>query len=364
MEGGRGEHDIDGLGEDQLGDVGVEDLGSVPQVGSRLLDHSRVGVYGQDTAPRQTVSEQIGRAARSAPRVEHDLVTGKVEPLDDCGRHLGHRTADAVVAGSVPRATHARNRTAAPLPTIPDVVDSDRMAGSYDRGRAIDDEGLRHWRAALADYLPVAAPVVDVGSGTGLFGRALVRWFGVGVVGIEPSSGMRARALDAETAPGLWFVGADGCRLPFRGDVLGAAWLSTVLHHLPDLAAAASDLRRALPAGAPVLIRSFFPGGSDDITLFDFFPGARRVADAYPTMELVEEVFSAAGFDLERTERVPQTSAPDLATATERARHRADTLLSGISDEEFRCGLVAMEEVAADWGDRPVIDSLDFVVFR
>ena len=243
------------------------------------------------------------------------------------------------------------------------MVDYDRMAPSYDRGRAIDDEGLGAWRLALADHLPVPAPVLDVGSGTGMFSRALVRWFGVAMVGVEPSSGMRDRASDAG-ATGLSIVGGDGCRLPFRGGAFGAAWLSTVLHHLDDLAAGASELRRTLRPGSPVLIRSFFPGGESDVTIFEFFPGARRVAATYPTLERVVDVFTAAGFDHHRTERVSQVSAPDLATATERARHRADTLLSGISDQEFRSGLAAMERAAAGWGERPVVDRLDLVVFR
>jgi ubiquinone/menaquinone biosynthesis C-methylase UbiE len=60
-----------------------------------------------------------------------------------------------------------------PLPR----TDYDRMASRYEAGRSIPEEGLRAWRAALSAYLPPvdSMPIVDVGSGTGIWSRALAR---------------------------------------------------------------------------------------------------------------------------------------------------------------------------------------------
>jgi ubiquinone/menaquinone biosynthesis C-methylase UbiE len=60
---------------------------------------------------------------------------------------------------------------------------------------------------------------------------------------------LRARSCHPRTLAGQ----ADA--LPFTAGSFGAAWLSTVIHHITDLPAAAAELRRVLAASAPVLTR-------------------------------------------------------------------------------------------------------------
>ena len=47
-----------------------------------------------------------------------------------------------------------------------------------------------------------------------------------------------------------------------------------------------------------MLFRNSFPPRHDEIMLFRFFDGARRVADTWPTVEKVIEEFSTAGFEM------------------------------------------------------------------
>jgi ubiquinone/menaquinone biosynthesis C-methylase UbiE len=163
-------------------------------------------------------------------------------------------------------------------------VDYDQMAPGYEHGRAMPLDALEQWRAALAAYLPPASglPVLDLGAGTGLFATALATWFEVRVVGVEPSEGMRRHARQARSHPGVAYVGGEAERLPLRDHCCGGAWLSTVIHHIGDLARCALELRRVLEPDGRVLVRSCFPGRHERITLFRFFPGARRVAETFP----------------------------------------------------------------------------------
>jgi len=55
------------------------------------------------------------------------------------------------------------------------------------------------------------------------------------VVTVEPSAAMRARS----ACPTV--IGGDALALPFGPATMDAAWLSTVVHHLPDLPAAARE---------------------------------------------------------------------------------------------------------------------------
>jgi len=113
-------------------------------------------------------------------------------------------------------------------------VDYDRMAPDYVEGRALPPEGLEPWRQAIRSWLPeeVArrSPLLDLGAGTGQFAAAIAGWFGVEVVAVEPSGGMRAEAARAHPHPGVAWVAGVGERMGaislyerfFPG--AGAAW--------------------------------------------------------------------------------------------------------------------------------------------
>ena len=158
-------------------------------------------------------------------------------------------------------------------------IDYDRMAPDYVRGRALPAEGLEAWRAAIEPWVPEGdggrSPVLDLGAGTGQFAAAIAGWFGVEVVAVEPSRGMRAQAAGAHPHAGVRWVAGVAERLPLRAGACAWAWVSTVVHHLDDLDAAAAELGRVLRPGGAVLVRQAFPGRMEAITLYGrFFPGA------------------------------------------------------------------------------------------
>jgi ubiquinone/menaquinone biosynthesis C-methylase UbiE len=249
-------------------------------------------------------------------------------------------------------------------------VDYDHMAGDYAEGRALPAGGLEPWREAIRPWLPQAAaapPALDLGAGTGQFAAAIAGWFGVRVLAVEPSAGMRAQAARRHRHPGVALVGGRGERLPLRDGCCGWAWVSTVVHHLDDLPATARELRRVLRPGGPVLVRQAFPDRLEAVTLYRrFFPGAARIAAAVlPTVEQVTEAFAAAGFRVQARKEVSQQSAPSLAAYLDKTRRRADTGLRLLGDAEFTAGLAALERAAAaETTPAPVTDRLDLLVLR
>jgi len=151
--------------------------------------------------------------------------------------------------------------------------------------------------------------------------------------------------------------------IPLADACVDGAWLSTVVHHLPDLPAAAAELGRVLRPGAPVLIRSAFPGRHGRITLFRFFPEAVRVLDSYPSVAAVRAAFATAGFEQVALEPVPQVSAASLRQAAEQMRRDAHTPLKLISDAAYEAGLARLRAAAAT-ETGPVVDTLDLLVLR
>lgn len=235
----------------------------------------------------------------------------------------------------------------------------DTDAAAFAASRELPRSGLDRWRHAVGQHLRRRAgtTVLDLGAGTGAWAGAFTDWFGVRVVGVEPAEAMRSRAAHRPLLAG------DAAALPLRDSTLDAAWLSTMIHHVPDLDAAARELRRVLRPGAPVLIRSPFPGRHQRIALFRWFPEAVRVLRRYPDLARVRSAFAAAGFPVSSVEPVAQTTAASLAELAERLERRAHTPLQLITDEEYADGLARLR-AAARAASGPVVDHLDLLVLR
>ena len=314
--------------------------------------------------------------------------------------------------------THGDPGRAAPRRWQPEAVDREArgvravdyeregLAFHATRGRTTDTAGYEApIRREMADA--PAGCLLDVGSGTGAWSTVLAGWTQRTVVAIEPAAGMRAVAtsppgdtgddgtvpdgtvpdgtLPNDTRPDgtrpdgtdsgsaravgtgrfpVRVVAARAGELPVRDDAGGAAWLSTVIHHVGDLDVCARELRRALAPGAPVLIRSAFPGRYETIPVVRYFPGSRRALDRLPSVEAVRDTFGRAGFGFVGIERVPERLI-DLATwrsALPRQRH-ADTALVDLTDDEFAAGLRTLDEAIAA-GHRPEQVALDLIVLR
>lgn len=232
-------------------------------------------------------------------------------------------------------------------------------AGAYAEARRLPADGLGGWREAVDRHLRPRAGmrVLDLGAGTGTWTRAFADWYGVRMVPIEPSAAMRARA------GALGMVGADAAALPLADGCLDGAWVSTVVHHLPDLPAVAAELRRVLRPGAPVLIRSAFAGRHAGISLFRYFPEAIQVLDGFPSVAEVTAAFASAGFAPAAFRPVPQVTADSLAAAAQGLRREAHTPLVLIGDAEYERGVARLAAAAAR-STGPVVDSLDLLVLR
>jgi len=238
------------------------------------------------------------------------------------------------------------------------------MARNYDAGRQLSVDAANAWRAALAPHLDAAAGQVllDLGAGTGRFSILLADWFTLHVVGVEPAQGMRRVA---HAHPSVTYLGGRAEAIPLRNGCCNIALLSNVIHHITDRLQCARELRRVLHAAALVLIRGAFAGRLDDISLFRYFPEAKRVADQFPSIDDVVHTFANVGFTRSAEHRVTQQTSPSLREFAARTRTRADTTLTLLADAEFQRGQAALERAAAaEVVPTPVLDTLDLLVLQ
>ena len=243
-------------------------------------------------------------------------------------------------------------------------VDYDREARHYQAGRGVPIESLEPWREHIARFLPLdRRPLLDIGAGTGVWTRAFSVWFEAWVVAVEPSAGMRSVGTEVGLPTKTHYLAARAEPLPFGAATCGAAWLSTVIHHLSDLNACARELRRVLARGAPVMIRNSFPGRLDEVELYRHFPAAAAVAAKWPTLEQTVSTFADAGFAESSITRVREDRWRELRRVRDFAvamRH-TDSALAPISDAEFDEGLANIDAAIAK-GQRPRPEGVDLVV--
>ncbi|MEV8507231.1 methyltransferase domain-containing protein [Actinoplanes sp. NPDC051475] len=233
----------------------------------------------------------------------------------------------------------------------------DRDAAAFAATRHLQAAGLTEWRTAVARHVPPHGTLLDVGAGTGMWSGLFASWFPtLRIVAVEPSASMRARS---GFSP---MIAGDALALPLQARSVDAIWLSTVIHHIPDLAGLARSLRRVLRPGGKVLIRSAFAGRHHGISLFRWWPEAIRVLDTFPGVADVQEAF--AGFHAEPVEAVPQLSAPSLRAAADGFRREAHTPLQLIADGEYAAGLARLRAAARTDPGGPLIDHLDLLVLH
>lgn len=187
--------------------------------------------------------------------------------------------------------------------------------------------------------------LVDIGAGTGAFAAAFSDWFDLSVIAVEPSAAMRDQI---PRTPVIHVLEGSASALPVPDESADAAWLSLVIHHIPDLGVAARDIRRVLRSGAPVLIRQGFPdryqpSGNlklDGIENVRWFPETARTIATYPSLKDTCKAFAAAGFHQDALEQVRETyptSLADFLGQVDTFRH-ADTTIRNLTEDEFLRG--------------------------
>jgi ubiquinone/menaquinone biosynthesis C-methylase UbiE len=253
----------------------------------------------------------------------------------------------------------------------------EQTAAAFKAVREIPRDGLSEWREAIRRHLRPSRgmALVDIGAGTGAFASAFADWFDLSVLAVEPSAAMRAQI---PRTPAVHVLEGHAGALPLPDDSADAAWLSLVIHHIPDLEDAAREIRRVLRPGAPVLIRQGFPdryapSGNlkhDSIEVVRWFPETARIVGTFPSLRETCSAFAAAGFHRESLEQVRETYPTSLADFLGHVDtlRSADTTLRNLTDDEFRRGKERLRRAvrqAANGADpEPRSNWLDLLVLR
>jgi ubiquinone/menaquinone biosynthesis C-methylase UbiE len=162
------------------------------------------------------------------------------------------------------------------------------------------------------------------------------------------------------------YVAGRAEELPLDDASCDGALLSNVIHHIPDLPAAAAELHRVLRPGGALLVRGALRDSLERMPMFEYFPEALEIAIATaPSDADAIGALAEAGFEEVARERVEQPTAYSLSEFADKLALRAISYLELLDDELFDAGLRRVREAAAAETDpTPVIETMDLVVFR
>jgi len=227
-------------------------------------------------------------------------------------------------------------------------VNYEAAASRYNLGRSLSEATIANWQAAVSPHVPARPLVVDLGAGTGLWAQVWVGWGARSVVAVEPSPAMRREASAGRLPAEVRVVAGRGEHLPLRDGCAGVVWMSTVLHHLADREATASETRRVLDPGGVCLVRGFFADRSDNGWL-PHFPGQERARASFPAITDTAVLFAQHGLALRHVIGVTSDRNMTLGEAAEwiRLMRSADSLLAAFTDEEIEIGLRALDAHAS-----------------
>jgi ubiquinone/menaquinone biosynthesis C-methylase UbiE len=244
--------------------------------------------------------------------------------------------------------------------------DTTTIAKSYDAARGYRPEVLRKWLDLIAVHAPSHPRlIVDVGCGTGRFTYPLAERFQARVIGIDPSQKMLESARGKLGGNGrVEFRQAPAERLPVERGSADLVFLSMVLHHIVDPAAAARECRRILRDDGRVCARNctrdtIYPQAR-------FFPGmVPMIQDELPSRDDIVRAFEDAALRLRTDELVAHSVALNWQEFADKLALRADSFLARLPNEEFETGLAALRAHARDSDPREdIIEHIHFFVFE
>jgi len=247
-------------------------------------------------------------------------------------------------------------------------MDYDRtnLPANYDRGRDLAPEVLDLWMRALAGHLQgrTIIRILDLGCGTGRFSPVLAAYFGVEVTGIDPSMKMLERALEKKHDRVDYLQGSAEA-IPLPSDSVDIIFISMSFHHFTDRRAAAGECRRVLREGGGVFVRTGTREQLQGYPFVPFFPSTPAILNqVLPSHHELRAVFESAGFHLAAAEKIEQTIAPSWSVYADRLSAGGDSVIARLSADELESGLAAMRRHGTEAGETPIVEAIDFLVFR
>ena len=245
--------------------------------------------------------------------------------------------------------------------------DSTEIPAAYDRARDHGPEVIDLWMRTIAAHVDDRSitHILDLGCGTGRFSEALADRFNATVIGIDPSVKMLQVAREKQRDARVHYELGSAETIPLSAESVELVFISMSLHHFADRIVAARECRRVLRKNGSVVVRTGTREQIPSYPYVPFFKSSRSLLEeTLPGSADIRAIFAAGDLHPVASKTIPQTIAADWTLYAEKLAAGGDSVLARLSQQDFDDGLAAVRRHAASDGRQPVVELIDFFVFK
>jgi ubiquinone/menaquinone biosynthesis C-methylase UbiE len=231
------------------------------------------------------------------------------------------------------------------------LINYDNLADQYDRSRTLSPVNEVLWLDLFKQHLGLdkTSRVLDIGCGTGRFSILIAQQFRCAVVGIDPSFSMLTKGKVKCLNDQVTWLRTRGEAIPFSEGIFDVCFASQVIHHFDDQLRAFVEMHRVLRHGGRIGIRISSHAQLKTILDYRFFPSALQIdRKRLPDIQTVRGLMQTVGFSIEAQKDVRQQLFESADDYLAKLGDKYSSVLSLISEEEYRKGL---EKAAVYLGD-------------
>jgi len=182
--------------------------------------------------------------------------------------------------------------------------------------------------------------ILDFGCGTGNFISALKKQVAVCIYGIEPSEGMREKAL----AKGLDVRYGNHSYIPFNDNFFDFVYMTFVIHHVSDLEIMFLEVKRVLKPGGFICILTHSHNQIETSFWGKFFPTSIQTQkERYPDIPRIIQASNTVGLKECKTDTINKKfilSEKHIKLVENKGGY---SIFSLISDADYKAGLEAIK---------------------
>jgi SAM-dependent methyltransferase len=219
------------------------------------------------------------------------------------------------------------------------MIDYTPAAETYDNTRTYSDAVIDRFCARVS--LDPSVSVLDFGCGTGNYLSRIYQRFGCRCYGVEPSDGMRSKALLKPDL--LQIVRGDHLAIPFPSEIFDFCYMTDVIHHVPDLRSMFRELFRVLKSSGRLCVVTESHSQIDARFYNRYFPSlAANEKRRYPDIGEISARASDVGFCVAATEVASSPAGHISEGFLRNVAERNWSMLRLLSEDEFSNGLQAL----------------------
>lgn len=216
-------------------------------------------------------------------------------------------------------------------------INYNKASSTYDNTRSHSDTLISRFAERVS--FSGSTTIVDFGCGTGNYLNRIQQLFGSICCGIEPSYGMRAIAHEKNLL--LDIREGDHSNIPFENETFDFAFMTDVIHHVPDIGLMFSVIWRVLKFEGILCIVTESHDQIQARFYNSYFPSLyANEIKRYPTIESISGEAIINGFIHEDTEVLP-ASGPEYITAQfiRNVEEKNYSMFRLLDEEEYTKGL-------------------------